>query len=582
MNCKESYALCGVYSHTRITLLYAAKWICTLLAIFMTGSAYSQNIAINADGSLPNPNAMLDIKSGNKGLLIPRMTTNARLRIPHTQGLMVYDINTNSFWYNTGRAWQNLAADAALASISDSAWLLTGNAGTVDGTHFLGTTDNVPLNIRVNNQRSGRIDHINGNTFWGFRSGFSVTSGNDNTGVGASALFAITTGYNNTAVGSNALQSNSTGYHNSAFGRFALMSNSSGYNNAANGTGALLSNTTGYHNTATGVDALNKNTTGNWNTANGIQAMFSNINGGFNTANGGAALYSNTDGFYNTATGVAALYSNTGGYLNTANGTGTLYNNTNGTANTAAGYEALLHNITGTGNTANGAGALGSTREGGFNTAVGVDAFYYNLNGSYNTAIGAYADQRSVETLNNGTAIGYAAIVNASNKVRLGNAAVTVIEGQVPFSSPADGRFKFQVQEDVKGLDFILALRPVTYQSDTKRFDTQLDVEGTNNPIMDAAYNAASSIRRSGFIAQEVEQAANEAGYNFSGIIAPGQQQRYYGLSYEVFVVPLVKAMQEQQQLINNQQKAMQDQNKKIADLQQQLNEMKVLLKSSK
>src|SRR5215213_6354938 len=110
-------------SHTPIALLCARTWICTLLAFFITGSAYSQNIAINADGSLPDPNAMLDIKSANKGLLIPRMTTDARLRIPHTQGLMVYDINTNSFWYNTGRAWKDLAAGAAL-SIADSAWLL--------------------------------------------------------------------------------------------------------------------------------------------------------------------------------------------------------------------------------------------------------------------------------------------------------------------------------------------------------------------------------------------------------------------------------------------------------------------------
>jgi len=39
-----------------------------------------------------------------------------------------------------------------------SGWSLTGNAGTVDGTNFIGTTDNIPFNIRVNNEKSGRIE----------------------------------------------------------------------------------------------------------------------------------------------------------------------------------------------------------------------------------------------------------------------------------------------------------------------------------------------------------------------------------------------------------------------------------------
>ncbi|MGB8195275.1 MAG: hypothetical protein WCF67_25285, partial [Chitinophagaceae bacterium] len=55
------------------------------LLCFIPCFAYSQNIAINTDGSLPDRNAMLDIKSSNKGLLIPRMNTEARLRIPNTQ-----------------------------------------------------------------------------------------------------------------------------------------------------------------------------------------------------------------------------------------------------------------------------------------------------------------------------------------------------------------------------------------------------------------------------------------------------------------------------------------------------------------
>jgi hypothetical protein len=60
-----------------------------------------------------------------------------------------------------------------------------------------------------------------------------------------------------------------------------------------------------------------------------------------------------------------------------------------------------------------------------------------NTTGDFNTAIGANADV-SAGNLTNATAIGNGAIVNASNKVRLGNAAVTVIEGQVLPTASSD------------------------------------------------------------------------------------------------------------------------------------------------
>ena len=44
----------------------------------------------------------------------------------------------------------------------------------------------------------------------------------------------------------------------------------------------------------------------------------------------------------------------------------------------------------------------------------------------------------STGNLTNATAIGFGAIVNASNKIRLGNTAVTVIEGQVAFTASSD------------------------------------------------------------------------------------------------------------------------------------------------
>jgi trimeric autotransporter adhesin len=454
-----------------------------VVIILLTCQGYTQQVAINEDGSSPNLHAILDIKSFNKGVLIPRMSTANRLGIPNTKGLLVYDTTIGSFWYNTGTLWQSLAG----IPISGSGWMITGNSGITD-SNFLGTTDFKALRIRVNSVPSGQIDPITSNTSWGYR------AGNSNNGQ------------NNTSTGVSALSRNLS---------------------------------TGTYNTAVGAWAMQENTTGSYNTATGSHALLAN-NGVYNSAFGAIALYSNTSGTHNTAAGFYSMNSNLSGVANTAYGTNSLQNNISGHYNTAVGYLTLQ--------TVN--------------------------SGSQNTAIGAYANISGIGNLTNATAIGFTSLVTASNKVRIGNSAVTVIEGQVPFSTPSDGRFKYGVRDDVKGLDFILKLRPVTYNFDVKRFDEQQRIAQNDsatvviNDIMKTAYDEAAAIRRSGFIAQDVEKAAKAAGYTFSGIIAPKTEQDHFSLSYESFVVPLVKAVQEQQQI--------------IADLQKQLAELKQLLLRSK
>ena len=78
---------------------------------------YSQSVAINTDGSTAHSSAILDIKSTNKGLLIPRMTSTERTAITSpAQGLFVFDLTTNSFWYYNGNTWNNLAQQASVPS----------------------------------------------------------------------------------------------------------------------------------------------------------------------------------------------------------------------------------------------------------------------------------------------------------------------------------------------------------------------------------------------------------------------------------------------------------------------------------
>jgi len=74
-------------------------------------------------------------------------------------------------------------------------------------------------------------------------------------------------------------------------------------------------------------------------------------------------------------------------------------------------------------------------------------------------------------------------------------------------------------------------------------------------------------IELSGFIAQEVEQAAVETNYHFSGVHKPKNDKDLYSISYAEFVVPLVKAVQEQQIIIEKQNRRIENLEKKISQL---------------
>ncbi len=176
---------------------------------------------------------------------------------------------------------------------------------------------------------------------------------------------------------------------------------------------------------------------GNSNTFLGSDAGNFTTTGSFNTAAGRRALFSNTDGTSNTATGSEALLNNSAGFGNTATGHNTLFLNTSGGENTATGHATLYANATGSSNTASGSVALSNNSTGSRNTASGSTALFNNTTGSNNTALGFAADVSS-ESLSNATAIGAFAIVNASNKIRLGNSAVSVIEGQVAYTFTSD------------------------------------------------------------------------------------------------------------------------------------------------
>jgi hypothetical protein len=135
------------------------------------------------------------------------------------------------------------------------------------------------------------------------------------------------------------------------------------------------------------------------------------------------------------------------------------------------------------------------------------------------------------------------------------------------------------VQDNVKGIDFIMKLRPVTYQLDVQGISNKLnESRGMEvNTAMKQAITDKEKMIFSGFIAQDVESTAKEMGYDFSGVDAPKNSNDLYSLRYGDFVVPLTKAVQEQQQIIIKQEQRITDLEKQLQILQQQ---MKLILGS--
>jgi len=333
-------------------------------------------------------------------------------------------------------------------------------------------------------------------------------------------------------------------------------------------------------NTAFGVYVFNSNTSGTGNTALGANALFLNTTGSANVALGVASLYNNPDRSGLVAIGDSALYNNGIGTIkaiqaiqNTAIGSSALFSNTVGAGNTSVGYNSLYSSNFGDFNTAVGTYTLSANTSGTANTAIGYNSLASNTGGNYNTAVGYNAFDTGTNLVNS-TALGYEASVDSSNQVQIGNTSVTSIGGQVSWTTYSDGRVKNNIQENVPGLSFLKALRPVTYNYSVQKEDQLLGRTGTNN--WPRKYDIEKTTF-TGFIAQEVDAAAGNLGYNFSGV---DKRARIWGIRYSDFVPTIVKGIQEQQDMIDKQGERILKQQEQIDELTKEIEGLKGLLKS--
>ena len=101
-------------------------------------------------------------------------------------------------------------------------------------------------------------------------------------------------------------------------------------------------------------------------------------------------------------------------------------------------------------------------------------------------------------------------------------------------------------------------------------------------PALAEAYQAKQRLRYSGFIAQEVDEAARSLGYAFSGVDAPEDAAAdVYGLRYAEFVVPLVKATQELHEKVKALEALVEAQNAQLASYQHLLSRLEQHLVAS-
>jgi len=579
---------------------------CWLLLLALPLAALAQGVGIGT--TAPDASAALDITATAKGALLPRLTAAQRTGItaPAT-GLLVYQADAAAgFYYNAGTP----AAPAWTRLTTGTGWSLSGNAGTDSTANYLGTTDAKPLRLGTGGQELARLhpngalwlggaprasgysgllgNHLllgyqagkklaastivnhfvgyqaglhtttgsfnhfvgfqagyantegEGNHFEGFQAGYRNTTGYFNQFVGTSAGYSNTTGRDNYFSGETAGNANSTGDFNQFIGQFSGQYNTTGSQNHFSGFGSGGSNVTGSQNHFEGYGSGESNNGGNYNTFVGYQSG-RNSTGSNNQFVGYKSGYSNSTGGSNVFSGYQSGYSNTTGGSNVFAGFQSGYANTRGSNNQFSGYGSGDSNTTGNYNTFEGTSAGTSNTIGGNNTFVGYASGYNSATGSNNTALGSAAGAATAN-LYNATALGYNALVDTNDKVRLGNTSVVTIEGQVAYSHPSDARFKYDVRANVPGLAFIARLRPVTYRFDAAQLDafTRTGALGPGRADKSAAV-------QSGFLAQEVETAARSLGYAFDGLRVPASAREHYGLAYSQFVVPLVRAVQEQQ-----------------------------------
>jgi hypothetical protein len=278
----------------------------------------------------------------------------------------------------------------------------------------------------------------------------------------------------------------------------------------------------------------------------GRDALVNTTNGYNNMAIGNTALYTNVGGYNNVGIGNESQYKNLWGWGNVSLGVATINQNETGNFNTAVGHSAGYF-LTSSYNTAIGHNALDGQADGGGNTGVGVNAGAVPWNQrTYNSTFLGY-NAKAQSGLDNVIVIGYNAYTNEHHTIQLGDNRIVKLKTSGTIWSngsqlTSDLRLKTNIKPLPNSIDLIMKLNPVSYNK--------------KNSIESKDYNKTEN----GFIAQELQKV-------IPYIVKEGaDKDKILSVDYNSIIPVLTKGIQEQQLLINAQQK--------------QIDEMKLILQN--
>jgi len=272
------------------------------------------------------------------GIILPQMTTTQRTALSATNGMLVFDTNTQSYWLRSSGSWTELPKTAANTNF----WQQTGLAGNeIKNTNSGGFWSVNPMGLsdvanNTTNPPNAPISGAGTRLMWiPSRSAFRVGTIADNSWDAANiGLFSFASGLNTKA----------SGFYDTAMGIGAI----------SNGEGA----------TALGIYTKSNST------ASTAMGNYTNASGLASTAMGSET---NASGYYSTAMG---NYTNASGLVSTAMGYGT---QALGDYSTAMGFQS---EASGYNSTTMGAGTKAT---GYYSTAMGL---FTKAIGNMSTAMG--------------------------------------------------------------------------------------------------------------------------------------------------------------------------------------------------
>jgi hypothetical protein len=108
-----------------------------LVATLFTTVVNAQVPNVGIGTALPDTNALLEIKSINKGILLPRLADTSLVHTP-VEGLFIYNKNTKTPFFHDGVKWQGLSRALSTLAFGDSVTYTMTGIGTA--TEFPATS----------------------------------------------------------------------------------------------------------------------------------------------------------------------------------------------------------------------------------------------------------------------------------------------------------------------------------------------------------------------------------------------------------------------------------------------------------